>query len=85
MIVRKASQRTLLCLRKAFGEVWQPLELWFTVETFSGTCTNMTFIEDTSAENLGILTTKNLMFAIEHLEKPDAYKKQVLLTNKERI
>lgn len=45
----------------------------------------MTFIEDTSAENLGVLTTKNLMFATEHLEKPDASKKQVLLPNKDRI
>lgn len=31
----------------------------------------MTFIEDTSAENLCVLTTENLMCATEHLEKPE--------------
>lgn len=31
----------------------------------------MTFTEDTSAENLSVLATKNLTCATEHVEKPE--------------
>lgn len=40
----KSKSKIFVRVQKAFRKVWQPQELWFTVQLLRGTCKKMTFI-----------------------------------------